>query len=312
MEVVMRKFVAYLTILLLIAFIGAIGYRFSARTKSMRGARTAAEEVVPPGVDVVTVRQEPVEDIVEATGTLSPLAQVLVYAKVSGKLAKNLVEMNDLVTQDQVVALVDRDETGVQYEPAEVKTPIAGVVAKTFLDMGAVISPQVPIAQIVSMNQVKALVNVVEKDIGKVKKGRPALVRVDAYAESFRGTITDISPVVNPQLRSVEVEITVPNAGKRLKPGMFARAEIVSGRKASLTIPTASVVRREGKAYAFSAADGRVQQREIVLGQDLGERTEVTRGLSQGELVVTAGAYGLKDGDKVTIRSGAPTSGGGK
>lgn len=308
----MRKFVTYLTILLLIAFIGAIGYRFSARMKSMRVTRSAAEEVVPPGVEVVTVRQEPVEDIVEATGTLSPLAQVLVYAKVSGKLAKNLVEMNDVVMQDQVVALVDRDETGVQYEPAEVKTPIAGVVAKTFLDMGAVISPQVPIAQIVTMNQVKALVNVVEKDIGGVRIGQPALIWVDAYEESFRGTVTDISPVVNPQLRSAEVEITVPNAGKRLKPGMFARAQIVSGRKVSLTIPAASVVRREGKAYAFSAAGGRVQQREIVLGQDLGERTEVTSGLSQGELVVTAGAYGLKDGDKVTIRSGAPTSGGGK
>jgi RND family efflux transporter MFP subunit len=243
-----------------------------------------------------------VEDRIQATGSLVAMAQVQVYSRMPGKLARNLVRMNQYVKQDEVIALVDQDEPGFEFSQAEVKSPMAGVVAKTFLDPGGAVTPMTPIAQIVSTGRVKAMAAVVEKEIGKIKRGQPAVVRVDAYDLDFPGKVTNISPVVDPQSRAVEVEITLPNPGGRLKPGMFARAEIQAGKHDGLVIPASSVQQREGRTYVMVVGSEVAREREVVLGQDLGENLEIASGLKEGEPVITAGAYGLKDGDRVRIK----------
>lgn len=302
----MKKGAIWILVLVIIGLVALTAYRMAVSTgKRKTSLALGGQEAV--GVEVATVAKEPVEDKILATGSLAAMAQVMVYSKVPGKLIKNLVVMNQYVKPDEVLALVDRDEPGFEFTQSEVKSPMAGVVAKTFLDMGAQVTPMTPIAQVVSMGRVKAVVNVVEKDLGKVKRGQPAVIRVDAYAADFPGTVREISPVVNPQTRTVEVEITVPNPGGKLKPGMFARSEIRAGKHDGLVIPVVSVVRREGKAYAFVVASDDVQEREVTPGQDLGEKVEITSGLAEGEQVVTTGAYGLKDGDKVVVKGSSKT-----
>jgi len=297
----MKRVAIWILVLVIVGLVALTAYRMAVTMgKKKTSPALGSQEVV--GVEVAAVAKEPVEDKILATGSLAAMAQVMVYSKVPGKLIRNLVVMNQYVKQDELLALVDRDEPGFEFTQSEVKSPMAGVVAKTFLDMGAQVTPMTPIAQVVSMGRVKAVVNVVEKDLGKVKRGQPAVVRVDAYEADFPGTVREISPVVNPQTRTVEVEITIPNPGGKLKPGMFARSEIRAGKHDGLVIPAVSVVRREGKAYAFVVASDDVQEREVSPGQDLGEKVEITAGLKEGEMVVTAGAYGLKDGDKVAIK----------
>jgi len=298
----MRKSAIWIVVLVLILLVAWIGYRVSVNLSRMRKGQTVAGQQVT-GVEVAAVAKESVEDRLQATGTLQAMTQVMVYSKVPGKLIRNLVVMNQYVKQDEVLALVDRDEPGFEFSQAEVKSPMAGVVVKTFLDMGAVVSPQTPIAQVVSTGRVKAVVNVVEKDIGKVRRGQPAVVRVDAYDQDFPGTVTNISPVENPQNRSVEVEITVPNPGGKLKPGMYARSEIRAGKHDGLVIPVSSVNRREDKSYVMVVGSDMAHERAVTLGQDLGGRVEITSGLAESERVVTAGAYGLKDGDKVVVKT---------
>lgn len=297
----MRKFAVGIVVVVLLLLVVLIGYRISKNLSRMRrGQATTGQQAV--GVEVAAVTKGSVEDRLQATGALEAMAQVMVYSKVPGKLIKNLVVMNQYVKQDEVLALVDRDEPGYEFSQAEVKSPMPGVVVKTFLDMGAVVSTQTAIAQVVSTGRVKAVVNVVEKDIGKVRLGQPAVVRVDAYDQDFPGTVTNISPVEDPQSRSVEVEITAPSPGGKLKPGMFARSEIRAGKHDGLVIPVSAVNRLEDKAYVMVVGSDAAHEREITLGQDLGELIEVTSGLNEGEQVVTAGAYGLKDGDKVVVK----------
>jgi membrane fusion protein, multidrug efflux system len=298
----MRKTVIWMVVLVLILLVLWIGYRVSVNLIRMRKGQTVATQQVT-GVEVATASRASVEDKIQATGTLAAMAQVMVYSKVPGKLIRNLVAMNQYVKQDEVLALVDRDEPGFEFTQSEVKSPMAGVVSKTFLDMGAMVSPQTPIVQVVSTGRVKAVVNVVERDIGKVRRGQPAVIRVDAYDQDFPGTVTNISPVENPQSRSVEVEIMVPNPGGKLKPGMYARSEIRAGKHDGLVIPAVAVTRREDKSYVMVVGSDAAHEREVTLGQDLGERVEITSGLKESEQVVTAGAYGLKDGDKVVVKA---------
>jgi len=297
----MKRIAIWILVLVIVGLVALTAYRMAVTMgKKETSPALGGQEAV--GVEVAAVAKEPVEDKIIATGSLAAMAQVMVYSKVPGKLIRNLVVMNQYVKQDELLALVDRDEPGFEFTQSEVKSPMAGIVAKTFLDMGAQVTPMTPIAQVVSMGRVKAVVNVVEKDLGKVKRGQSAVVRVDAYEADFPGTVKEISPVVNPQTRTVEVDISVPNPGGKLKPGMFARSEIRAGKHDGLVIPAVSVVRREGKAYAFVVASDDVQEREVSPGQDLGEKVEITAGLKEGERVVTAGAYGLKDGDRVTVK----------
>ncbi len=302
----MKRIVVWIGVLAIVGLVVWTGYRVNVvMGKRRMGSGTAVQAAVP--VEVAAAARTAVEDNIQATGSLQALAQVTVYSKVPGKLAKNLVVMNQYVKQDEVIAIVDRDEPGVEFAQAEVKSPMAGIVAKTFLDLGAVVSPQTPIAQVVSMGRVKAVVNVVEKEIGKIRRGQPAVVWVDAYDQDFKGTVANISPVANPQNRSVEVEVAVGNPEAKLKPGMFARAEIRAGKHEGLAIPTAAISRREGKTYVMVVGSEVAYEREVVLGQDMGEQIEITSGLKQGEQVVTAGGYGLKDGAKVIVKAAEGT-----
>jgi membrane fusion protein (multidrug efflux system) len=302
----MKKVAIWILVLVIVGLVALTAYRMAVTMgKKKTSLALGGQEAV--GVEVAAVAKEPVEDKILATGSLAAMAQVMVYSKVPGKLIRNLVVMNQYVKQDELLALVDRDEPGFEFTQSEVKSPMAGIVAKTFLDMGAQVTPMTPIAQVVSMGRVKAVVNVVEKDLGKVKRGQPAVIRVEAYEVDFPGTVREISPVVNPQTRTVEVEITMPNPGGKLKPGMFARSEIRAGKHDGLVIPAVSVVRREGKTYTFVVASDDVQEREVSPGQDLGQRIEITSGLVEGEQVVTTGAYGLKDGDKVVVKGSSKT-----
>lgn len=234
--------------------------------------------------------------------------QVQVFPQVTGKIVKKLVEEGQWIEKGTPLVEIDRDIVGYEFERAKVESPISGTVGKIFLDEGASVAPQVPIALVFKIGSVKVMADVAEKDISKIRRGAIAKVSVDAYsAQTFKGTVTKISPMVDLMSRTASVEITVANPGHKLKPGMFANVELVVGsRKDVAHLPQTAVLEEFGeeKKYAFVIENNKAVRREVKTGLISGDLIEIKTGIEPGELVVVKGQHYLKENEEVEIVKG--------
>jgi RND family efflux transporter MFP subunit len=222
------------------------------------------------------------------------------------------------------------DELRINLANTVIASPVDGFIGKRFLDPGASVSPNQPVASVVDIRIVRMVANLVEKDFRRVVAGTPAQVEVDAFpGEKFAGRVSRVAPVFDPSTRTAEMEIEVPNPGYRLKPGMYARVVLtVETRPNALTVPSNAVVDFDGKRGVFVAGatgsgDGQsrrgdgpavmtVQFKPVQTGINDGSLVEIVAGLSDGARVVTTGATALRDGDRIVPASAGQTESGGR
>lgn len=244
------------------------------------------------------------EEYILLTGSVKALDEAILYPRASGKLLRNVLKEGDPVKKDETVALVERDEPGVVYEPAPVPSTLTGVVGRVYQDVGANVTPQTPIAMVVNQGMVRVAVDVPEKYVGRVFKDQRARVKVDAFPDRyFSGTVYRVSPVVDARSRNTLVEVLVDNIDGNLKSGMFAEVRlIVASRGAALSVPSGAVVSQDGGEFVFVPAEGGLAARlPVKTGIRTTEFVQVS-GVKEGADVVTFGLYGLKDGSKIKVQ----------
>lgn len=177
-------------------------------------------------------------------------------------------------------------------------SPGPGVVIEREMSKGEVIEAGKKVATISDLSTVWVLLNIHEKDLAKVKQGTTVKIHTESYpGEGFAGKVAYIGNVVDPQSRTVPVRVEVPNPRARLKPGMFATAEVVTGISStqSIMIPSSAIQKIEGQASVFvQEKDGSFAKRQLDLGREFGNSVEVKAGLKEGEQVVVTGAFTLK------------------
>lgn len=210
--------------------------------------------------------------------------------------------------RDALLAQIRQVEAALRLARIHLKNttigaPIGGIISKRFLDRGALVSITSPIVRIVAMDTVKAVVQVVESELAQLKAGAIAEIHVDAYKEEiFQGTVVRISPTVDPESRTADVEIQVDNRDHRLKPGMFARVNLIAQRRDGvLLLSRDSLLTKSGPTRVFIHVSGRALLREVSLGLEGEKYVEVLRGLQEGDEVIVAGQYELKDGMPVKV-----------
>jgi multidrug efflux pump subunit AcrA (membrane-fusion protein) len=246
-----------------------------------------------------------IEDYLVLVGSVKAMDEAVLYPRVSGKLMKNLVMEGDPVKKDQPVALIERDEPGVVYEPAPVPSTLTGVIGRMYQDSGASVTPQTPIALVVTQGKVRVVVDVPERYIGEVFLGQAARIKVDAFPDkTFSGTVYRVSPVVDTKTRSAVIEILAENSSGLLKSGMFSEVNLVVGaRKSAVTVPAAAIQDYNGKPCVFMPENGYAALRPVKTGVSNDDFVQITSGLRAGDEIVTFGLYGLKDGSKIKVQN---------
>jgi multidrug efflux pump subunit AcrA (membrane-fusion protein) len=191
----------------------------------------------------------------------------------------------------------------ISLKNATISAPINGIISERFLDKGAFVTTTTPLVRIVAMDMVKALVHVVESELAQLRPGSNAEIHVDTYPnELFRGSVVRISPTVDPESRTADVEIQMENKDHRLKPGMFARVSLVLERRDGvLLLSKDSLLRESGPARVFVHDKGRASLREVMLGLEGEKYIELLSGLQDGDEVIVAGQYELTDGMPVNV-----------
>jgi len=269
------------------------------------GKKTAEIKKAGIPVEVAVVQEKQLQEILKFTGDIEGKNQVQVYPKVTGKLIEYKVQEGEPIEKQDIVALIDRDVTGFKFEPAPVEAPIAGIMAKTYLDQGDSVSPQAPIAVIADMDEVKVKIEIVEVDYPKVKLDQTAKIIVDAYPDrEFTGRLSKLSTLVSLQTRTATAEITIPNPEHLLVPGMFARISLFGGEHKALVVPRDAILRLPGTGayYCFVVQENKAKKVFVELGMRENNWQEIREGLKEGDLVILSGQGILKTDMPVEIK----------
>lgn len=177
------------------------------------------------------------------------------------------------------------------------RAPFAGVVTKAQISLGDVIAPGKDSITVADLSRVWVQAEVYEKDLGRIRLGQNAAIRVDTYPdETFSGRVAYISDALDPQTRTARVRCEVANKDMRLKTDMFANIELPTRfSKSALAVPLSAMQDVESKNVVFvQVGPTKFESREVEKGVTVNGMTEIIHGLSPGEQVVTQGAFHLK------------------
>lgn len=305
----MKKALIWIVLIIILAFVGYRGYQ--SYKKSQIKEVLVEEKTKPVEIQVVTTTL--FKKFLSFTGDIKGIEEIDVFPKVSGKLEEIKVQEGDRVRKDQVLALVDRDIAGMKFELAEVTSPVEGIIGWIFLDEGAGVSPPSPspemgteIFRIVNMDQVKVVINVIEKELPRIRRGQAAEVQVDAYPnKSFSGKVSLVSPVLDPMARTGQVEITLANPKHLLKPGMFAEVKIIENIKEdAILIPSYALLEVSSQSKVFLVTGEKASSRYVEVGAKETEKIEILNGLKPGDSLIVSGHHRIEDGDSVRIVKG--------
>jgi Cu(I)/Ag(I) efflux system membrane fusion protein len=195
------------------------------------------------------------------------------------------------LSQEQIDALV---KTGEVRRSITFRSPVAGIVTEKKALQGMRFMPGESLYQVTDLSAVWVMADVFEQDIGLVRPGARADVRINAYPDQvFKGTITYIYPTLQAETRTVPVRIELANPRQLLKPAMFAQVELQVGAPAAvLTIPESAVIDSGTRRIVLvQRAEGRFEPREVRLGARSENLVEVLDGVRDGEPVVVAANF---------------------
>lgn len=206
------------------------------------------------------------------------------------------------------LAKMEVDVLETQYknlvENTTLSSPISGVVSARNYDAGDLYSGN-PVYVVQQINPCKILIDVNERYYSLFKVGtKIEHISLDAYpGEEFQGKVSIVYPTLSSVTRTFQVEVTIPNAKERVRPGMFARVNFDFGSENKVCVPDQAVVKQagSGERYVYVVNEGKAYRKIIDLGRRIGDEYEINSGLQPGETVVVFGQTLLADGRDVRI-----------
>ncbi len=179
-----------------------------------------------------------------------------------------------------------------------------GFVGERFVDEGALLAPNAAVVSVVGIDSVIVRTTVIERDYVRIQIGQKTSVTVDAFASRrFPGVVSRIAPMLQEASRVAQMEVEVRNDSLLLKPGMFARVEVITAEKENAQIvPAVAVVNRSGESGVFTVnrEERMAHYVPVKTGIVTPERVEILSPPLSG-LIVTLGQHLLDDGSPVIL-----------
>lgn len=196
-----------------------------------------------------------------------------------------------------------------QIAKTVIRAPFTGTIDEIVSERGSVVGPGTPILRIVSLGNMYLEAEVPEKNIGTIKKGSDVIVNFPVLGETLNTKVTQVSNYINPENRSFNIQIAVPNKNGNIKPNLSSKIQIkdYTNTKA-ITVPTSIISENaDGEQYLYIAQnpdkDGNAIAKRVIVkvGLSQGELVEIIDGIKDGDLIISEGARSVKDGQKVAI-----------
>ncbi len=179
-----------------------------------------------------------------------------------------------------------------------VRSPIAGKVLTMNAAVGANVEPGQPLFHVGDLDEVWLLLNIYERDLSVTREGQTVRFTVQAWPqEVFEGTVAQVGDWIEPEARTVEVRVVVANPDHKLKPNMFANAELSLGANTEIGVilPAVAVMELDGSEVVFVEEEpGHYVATPVAVAQRSTTDVRVETGVNVGDRVVVDGAFALK------------------
>jgi membrane fusion protein (multidrug efflux system) len=238
-------------------------------------------------------------------------------AKASLVLSEANIKRAEILLKDQAIAERERDEAYAQWRLDEanlrlteaqlaktvIRAPFEGLLGLRKVSIGGYLRPGDAIITLDDIDPIKADFRVPEVFADQVKIGQSIQLTVDAVAgRAFTGKVYAIAPQIDESGRSVLLRARVGNEKGVLRPGMFARVNLVLEERAgALMVPEEALIAQGELQLVYKVVDGKVEAAQVKIGLRQKGRVEITEGLQPGDTVITAGQMKVRPGMPVTV-----------
>jgi membrane fusion protein (multidrug efflux system) len=237
----------------------------------------------------------------------------LTLARERSLRSQNMVAQSELETAEATLKQTQgmADATRAIIQKKTIRAPFAGRLGIRLVNLGQYLDTGKPIVSLQSLTPIYADFSLPQQELARLQTGMRVRLTTDAYpGRQFDGTLTAINPELDPQTRSVGLQATFENADQLLRPGMFARVEVLlPEERAVLVVPATSVLSAPygDSVYVIESKPGKdsgkaelvVRQQFIRTGSARGDFVSVETGLKPGERIVSAGIFKLRNGMSV-------------
>ena len=232
-------------------------------------------------------------------------------------------DIDDASAKDQAAAAalasarqqVEEAQAGQSREMAlvdysKIVAPFDGVVTRRYADTGALIqagtsssTEGTAVVRFAQENVLRVMFPVPESAVASVKEGVPVGIEVSGLDRTLQGTVTRFSKQLDPETRTMETEVDIPNPGLGITPGMYGWAELtIEERKDVLNVPVEAVSSGEAPTVYLIGKDNKIEERPVKIGLETPNRIEIVSGLQQGDLVFIGNRGRVRPGELVSPR----------
>jgi RND family efflux transporter MFP subunit len=251
--------------------------------------------------------------------------QQLAQAKASYEIAKVTADRwRDLVGKN-VVSKQEYDQNEKAYEGAranyeqlqklqgfqQIVAPFDGKISARFVDFGTLVTAGsgntgTPLFGIVQSDPLRVYVYAPQENAPSIHEGLAAKILLQEFpGEEFSGTVTRTAGALDPQSRTMLVEVQVPNHDGKLYAGMYGQVKfLLVDENAPIVVPAnAFLFRTEGPQVATIGNEDRIHWQNIRVGRDFGDQIEVLDGLKENAKVVMNPTDDLREGIQIEVKS---------
>ena len=240
-------------------------------------------------------------------------------AKASFELASANYKRLDSLFEQEIIAKVEIDKLEAQVKTSKaalenaelmlsrctIKAPISGVIRRLDATEGLLLSVSDPVAEILQVDRVKAVVGIPESDVALVRNIKEVDLTIQALDNrEVVGKHHFLAGSPESGARLYRLELAIDNKDNLIMPGMFFRAKLVKRViKDTVAVPLFTVIKREDQQFVFVEEDGVAKKLPVELGIMEDWRVQITKGLSPGSRVVVEGHRDIDHGHKLnTVR----------
>jgi HlyD family secretion protein len=197
-----------------------------------------------------------------------------------------------------------------QLSYSEIRSPIDGVVTDRPLYPGEMATAGMPLLTVMDISSVVAKAHIPQADAALLKVGDEGTMTVPGLEDPIAGTITVVSPALDPNSTTVEIWLEAKNPKYELKPGSSVQLSVTAKTiKDALVVPAAAVISAPDgtTAVMIAGGDGRAHLKPVKIGVHQGDDEQIVEGLSATDKIVSSAAYGLPDNTKINVEAAKET-----
>lgn len=202
--------------------------------------------------------------------------------------ARRRLELWDL-SREEIAGI---EATGTPVKSITLRSPASGFVAARNAFASQKVTPETELYAITDLSRVWVLADIFEADAPQVRMGQSARITLPGASRTLAAKVSYLPPQIDPASRTLKVRLDLPNPGTALKLDMFVDVSMELNAARRLTVPADAVLDTGTTQTVFlDRGNGLFEPRRVEIGERIGDRVEIRKGLAAGDRIVTSAAF---------------------